>query len=179
VIHSLAGDFLSSAVVSVISFLCLNFFFVPPIPSLRVSDPSDTLALISFLITGSVVAVNVARAGRGRLGETSPCGDDSTVRTGSTPTLVALLKAAATASSMICPLGWAQHPPWPWADQPRPQRRPRLQAGEIAERTVNAYRGFELVQRPGPQERCDLYRRDYIALLMGAACKPSLPAVYT
>ena len=55
VIHSLAGDFLSSVVVSVISFLCLNFFFVPPILSLRVSDPSDTLALISFLITGLVV----------------------------------------------------------------------------------------------------------------------------
>jgi len=55
VIHSLAGDFLSSAVVSVISFLCLNFFFVPPILSLRVSDPSDTLALISFLITGLVI----------------------------------------------------------------------------------------------------------------------------
>jgi two-component system, OmpR family, sensor histidine kinase KdpD len=55
VLQSLGGDFLSSAVVSVISFLCLNFFFVAPIFSLRVSDPSDTLALISFLITGLVI----------------------------------------------------------------------------------------------------------------------------
>ena len=62
VIHSLAGDFLSSAVVSVISFLCLNFFFVPPILSLRVSDPSDTLALISFLITGLVITGLTSRA---------------------------------------------------------------------------------------------------------------------
>jgi len=55
VIHSLAGDFLSSAIVSVISFLCLNYFFVPPILSLRVSDPSDTAALVCFLVTSLVV----------------------------------------------------------------------------------------------------------------------------
>src|SRR6202049_1496232 len=55
VLQSLIGDFLSSAVVSLISFLCLNFFFVPPIFSFRVSDSSDTWALISFLITGLVI----------------------------------------------------------------------------------------------------------------------------
>ena len=55
VLQSLTGDFLSSAIVSVIAFLCLNFFFVPPIFSFAVSDSSDTLALISFLATGLVV----------------------------------------------------------------------------------------------------------------------------
>ena len=55
VLQSLLGDFVSSAAVSVIADLCLNFFFVPPIFSLRVSDSSDTWALITFLITGLVV----------------------------------------------------------------------------------------------------------------------------
>ena len=48
--------------MSVIAFLCLNYFFVPPIFSLAVSDPSDTLALIAFLITGLIVTRLTARA---------------------------------------------------------------------------------------------------------------------
>ncbi len=55
VLQSLLGDFVSSAIVSVIADLCLNFFFVPPIFSLRVSDSSDTWALITFLLTGLVI----------------------------------------------------------------------------------------------------------------------------
>jgi K+-sensing histidine kinase KdpD len=55
VLQSLIGDFLSSALVSLLSFLCLNYFFVPPIFSLRVSDSSDTLALVAFLVAGLVI----------------------------------------------------------------------------------------------------------------------------
>src|SRR6202790_627388 len=55
VLQSLIGDFFSSAVVSLISFLCLNYFFVPPIFSFRVSDSSDTVALIAFLLAGLVI----------------------------------------------------------------------------------------------------------------------------
>jgi two-component system sensor histidine kinase KdpD len=62
VLQSLAGDFVSSAVVSVIAFLCLNFFFVPPIFSFAVSDASDTLALISFLVTSIVITRLTSRA---------------------------------------------------------------------------------------------------------------------
>ncbi len=54
-LQSLIGDFISAAAVSILADLCLNFFFVPPIFSLRVSDSSDTWALISFLITGLVI----------------------------------------------------------------------------------------------------------------------------
>jgi two-component system sensor histidine kinase KdpD len=42
-------------VVSLISFLSLNYFFIPPIFSFRVSDSSDTLALIAFLVAGLVI----------------------------------------------------------------------------------------------------------------------------
>src|ERR1700730_4642380 len=55
VLQSLLGDFVSSAIVSVIADLCLNFFFVPPLFSLRVSDSSDFWALVCFLITGLVI----------------------------------------------------------------------------------------------------------------------------
>jgi two-component system sensor histidine kinase KdpD len=55
VLQSLNGDYVSSAAVSLVSFLSLNYFFVPPIFSLRVSDPSDTLALIAFLVSGLVI----------------------------------------------------------------------------------------------------------------------------
>jgi two-component system, OmpR family, sensor histidine kinase KdpD len=55
VLQSLIGDFLSSAVISLICFLCLNYFFVPPIFSFRVSDSSDTVALLAFLVAGLVI----------------------------------------------------------------------------------------------------------------------------
>jgi two-component system sensor histidine kinase KdpD len=61
VLQSLTGDLVSAVIVSFIAFLCLNYFFVPPIFSLAVSDPSDTLALISFLITGLVITRLIAR----------------------------------------------------------------------------------------------------------------------
>jgi len=55
VLQSLIGDFVSSVVVSVIADLCLNYFFIPPIFSFRVSDTADIWALISFLVTGMVI----------------------------------------------------------------------------------------------------------------------------
>src|ERR1700690_3715414 len=55
VLQSLIGDFVSSAVVSIIADLCLNFFFAPPLFSFRVSDSSDFWAVIAFLITGLVI----------------------------------------------------------------------------------------------------------------------------
>jgi two-component system sensor histidine kinase KdpD len=55
VLQSLIGDFVSSAIVSVIADLCLNFFFAPPLFSFRVSDSSDFWALIAFLLTGLVI----------------------------------------------------------------------------------------------------------------------------
>ncbi len=62
VLQSLNGDYLSSVTVSVVSFLSLNYFFVPPIFSLRVSDPSDTIALVTFLIAGLVITRLTSRA---------------------------------------------------------------------------------------------------------------------
>jgi two-component system, OmpR family, sensor histidine kinase KdpD len=55
VLQSLMGDFVSSAVVSIVADLSLNFFFAPPLFSFRVSDSSDFWALVAFLITGLVI----------------------------------------------------------------------------------------------------------------------------
>jgi two-component system sensor histidine kinase KdpD len=55
VLQSLIGDFASSAAVSILADLSLNYFFVPPVFSFRISDSSDTWALITFLVTGLVV----------------------------------------------------------------------------------------------------------------------------
>jgi len=55
VFQSLVGDFVSSASVSLIAVLCLDFFFVPPLFSFEVTNPLDILALISFLTTGLVI----------------------------------------------------------------------------------------------------------------------------
>jgi two-component system sensor histidine kinase KdpD len=55
VLQSLFGNFVSSVIVSVVAFLCLDYFFVPPLFSFRVSDASDTLALLSFLVASLVV----------------------------------------------------------------------------------------------------------------------------
>jgi len=55
VLQSLAGSFASSAVVSVVAVLCLDFFFTLPLFSFEVTNPLDILALISFLTTGLVI----------------------------------------------------------------------------------------------------------------------------
>jgi two-component system sensor histidine kinase KdpD len=56
VLQSLMGNFVSSAVVSVVAVLCLDFFFTLPLFSLEVTSPLDILALTSFLTTGLVVS---------------------------------------------------------------------------------------------------------------------------
>jgi two-component system sensor histidine kinase KdpD len=56
VLQSLMGNFISSALVSVVAVLCLDFFFTPPRFSLEVTSPLDILGLISFVTTGLVVS---------------------------------------------------------------------------------------------------------------------------
>lgn len=55
VLQSLVGTFASSAAVSVVAVLCLDFFFTPPLFSFEVTNPLDILALISFLTTGLII----------------------------------------------------------------------------------------------------------------------------
>src|ERR1700733_11781091 len=63
VLQSLVGSFGSSAAVSLVAVLCLDFFFTPPVFSFEVTDPLDILALISFLTTGLVITRLTTRVG--------------------------------------------------------------------------------------------------------------------
>jgi two-component system sensor histidine kinase KdpD len=58
---SLTGDFAAAAVVSVTAFLCMDYFFVQPLYSFRVSDPTDTLALFASLLTALVITRLVSK----------------------------------------------------------------------------------------------------------------------
>jgi signal transduction histidine kinase len=55
VLLSLKGSFTASAVFSFVAVFCLAYFFVPPIFSMRVSDPLNVVALIVFLAIALVV----------------------------------------------------------------------------------------------------------------------------
>jgi len=59
--QSLTGDFVSSAVVSVLAVGCLDFFFVTPLFSFVVTGPLNVVALISFLVTSLVITKLVSR----------------------------------------------------------------------------------------------------------------------
>ena len=48
-------NFLTAAIVSVCATLCLDFFFSPPLLTLRVSSPSNILALVTFGCTSLLV----------------------------------------------------------------------------------------------------------------------------
>ncbi len=65
VVQSLAGDFVSSAVVSLAAVACLDYFFTNPLFSFEVDSPLYIVGLGSFLITGLVITrlVTKARAG--------------------------------------------------------------------------------------------------------------------
>lgn len=62
VLLSIAGSFLSSAIISILAVGCLDYFFVPPVMSLRVVDSHDVLALGAFLLTALVITRQASTA---------------------------------------------------------------------------------------------------------------------
>jgi two-component system, OmpR family, sensor histidine kinase KdpD len=62
VLLSAFASFTSSAIVSVIAILCLDYFFVPPLLNLRISRPVDGLALFTFLSTALVITRLASKA---------------------------------------------------------------------------------------------------------------------
>ena len=61
VFKSLTGDFRSSAIISVLSTACLDFFFTAPLFSLRMDNPLNSLALLAFVSTALVITRLVSR----------------------------------------------------------------------------------------------------------------------
>ena len=52
---SVTDAIVASIIISVISVLCLDYFFAPPLFSLRLSDPLDIVALVVFLGTALLI----------------------------------------------------------------------------------------------------------------------------
>ena len=55
VLQSPAGGFVSSAIVSTMAALCLDFFFTPPVLKLEISNPLDGVALVTYIATSLIV----------------------------------------------------------------------------------------------------------------------------
>src|SRR5262245_17944333 len=55
-------------VTSLVSMLCLNFFFLPPVGTFTISDPQNWIALVAFLAV-SLVASNLSAQARARTSE--------------------------------------------------------------------------------------------------------------
>jgi len=55
VLLSATDAFVPSIFISIIAVLCLNYFFIPPIFSLRLDNPLDTVALVAFLGTAWLI----------------------------------------------------------------------------------------------------------------------------
>jgi len=62
VLQSLRGSFASSALVSLLTVACLDFFFTEPLFSFEVTNSLDILALASYLITSLVITQLITRA---------------------------------------------------------------------------------------------------------------------
>jgi two-component system sensor histidine kinase KdpD len=59
--QSLAGGFALSAAVAMLAAVCLDFFFLPPLLSLRISDPLNVLAFLVFVVIALVITHLVSR----------------------------------------------------------------------------------------------------------------------
>ena len=59
-----------SVVASVAAMFCFNFYFLPPIGTLTISDPQNWVALFAFLIT-SIIASQLSAQARQRAEEAS------------------------------------------------------------------------------------------------------------
>ena len=62
VLQSTVASFTASAIVVVFAIGCLDYFFIPPFLTLRVSSPLDALALVTFLITTLVITRLASKA---------------------------------------------------------------------------------------------------------------------
>ena len=62
VLLSPAGGFTSSALVSLVAVLCLDYFFTPPILQLDIASPIDGVTLAAYLVTSLTITRLATRA---------------------------------------------------------------------------------------------------------------------
>lgn len=62
VVQSLWGGFASSALVSVVAAVCLEYFFIPPVLEWQIDDPEYGVALVTYWITSLVITRLASKA---------------------------------------------------------------------------------------------------------------------
>jgi len=62
VFESTVASFAACAVVVLVAIGCLDYFFIPPLLTLRVSSPLDALELVTFLVTTLVITRLASKA---------------------------------------------------------------------------------------------------------------------
>jgi two-component system sensor kinase FixL len=62
ILLSFWGSFVSSAVVSLIAVVLLDYYFTPPMFTLQIKDPFDGTAIVLFLTTSGVITTLVSRS---------------------------------------------------------------------------------------------------------------------
>ncbi|MDB5026878.1 MAG: multi-sensor signal transduction multi-kinase nodulation NodV-like protein [Candidatus Eremiobacteraeota bacterium] len=62
IMMSFWGSFVSSAVVSLIAVVLLDYYFTPPMFTFQIKDPFDSVAMVLFLTTSAVITTLVSRA---------------------------------------------------------------------------------------------------------------------
>ena len=62
VLQSLVAGFASSAVVSILAVVCLEYFFIPPVLAWDINSPIDAVALITFLATSLAITRLASKA---------------------------------------------------------------------------------------------------------------------
>lgn len=67
VLLSFLGSLISGTILSIVAVACLDYFFAPPILSLRISDPLNILALATFLTITLSITYLMTRLRRERL----------------------------------------------------------------------------------------------------------------
>ena len=66
VLVSLAGNLLSSVVVSLLATGCLDYYFVPPLYSFEMGEPLNQLSVLAFLTASAVVTLLASRLHQAR-----------------------------------------------------------------------------------------------------------------
>ncbi|HTA45325.1 MAG TPA: DUF4118 domain-containing protein [Bryobacteraceae bacterium] len=64
VMQSLWGGFSSSAIVSIVAAVCLEYFFIPPVLEWQINDPEYGVALVTYWVTSLVITRLASRARR-------------------------------------------------------------------------------------------------------------------
>jgi PAS domain S-box-containing protein len=61
VLIALQGRFVPALLIAIIALCCLNYYFTPPLFELRLANPLDSVALVTFVTTALVVHTLVSR----------------------------------------------------------------------------------------------------------------------